>query len=457
MKKLVAGILSAALLTSAAAAASVDPEAVAMPVVQTAAVSDVQPTAGVSAELVKLPAYPATMEVLLNGAQVSPVGYNINGNNYYKLRDVAAILSGTESQFNVTWDADKRAINMISSKAYEAAGGELGAQPTAQQTATQTSEAMYLDGASVSLTAYNVQGNNYFKVVDIGAALGFQVGYDAQTRTVLINTPDPMPEPTPEPTPEPPSDSDDTNDTPDNDTPPQDNPSDEPQTPSEPVVDETACIDGKLRIWIDPGHGGSDAGNVSKAQLDFDDYWGVHHAAGDSIQEKDFNLAVSLMLKEMLEADGVEVRMTRTDDTTVTPNERKALFAAEGGQYDMIFSVHHNAYTTQTPTGAEILIQIAYENGGRGTEFGELLKQEYLDMGQSFRRFVYQHSGSDATKDYYFVLRSAKEGGALAFISEFCFMTNPEDQKLILSVDNLRAQAKAQYNAIMTYFETHAY
>lgn len=456
MKKLVAGILSAALLTSAAAAASVDPEAVDMPAVQTAAVSDVQPTAGVSAELAKLPAYPATMEVLLNGAQVRPVGYNINGNNYYKLRDVAAILSGTESQFNVTWDADKRAINMIAGKTYEAAGGELGAQPTDQQTATQTSEAMYLNGEKVALTAYNVQGNNYFKVVDIGAALGFQVGYDAQTRTVLINTPDPAPEPVPEPTPEPPSDSNDTSGNPDNDMP-QDNPSNEPQVPPEPVVDETACIDGKLRIWIDPGHGGSDAGNVSKAQLDFDDYWGVHHAAGDSIQEKDFNLAVSLMLKEMLEENGVEVRMTRTDDTTVTPNERKELFSTEGGQYDMIFSVHHNAFTTETPTGAEILIQIAYESGGRGTEFGELLKQEYLDMGQSFRRFVYQHSGSDATKDYYFVLRSAKEGGALAFISEFCFMTNPEDQKLILSVDNLRAQAKAQYNAIMTYFETHEY
>ena len=59
--------------------------------------------------------------------------------------------------------------------------------------------------------------------------------------------------------------------------------------------------------------------------------------------------------------------------------------------------------------------------------------------------------------NYYFVLRSAQAGGALAFISEFCFMTNPEDQLWLLSEENLRAEARAQYNAIMEYFETHEY
>ena len=36
-------------------------------------------------------------------------------------------------------------------------------------------------------------------------------------------------------------------------------------------------------------------------------------------------------------------------------------------------------------------------------------------------------------------------------------MTNPEDQLWLLSEENLRAEARAQYNAIMEYFETHEY
>lgn len=149
--------------------------------------------------------------------------------------------------------------------------------------------------------------------------------------------------------------------------------------------------------------------------------------------------------------------MTRDDDSTVDATTRKQLFSTEGGGYDMIFSVHQNGYSTSTPKGSELLIQIAYEDGGAGQEFGDLLKQEYTSLGQDWRRFVFQRSGSDPSKDYYFVLRSAQEGGALAFISEFCFMSNADDQLWLLYTENLDKQATAQYNAIMKYFETHPY
>lgn len=83
MKRLVAGILSAALLTSAAGAVSYDPE-------QAGAQAAVSLSQSVSEPVMAaaLTAYPATMTVLLDGEQVRPVGYNINGNNYYKLREI---------------------------------------------------------------------------------------------------------------------------------------------------------------------------------------------------------------------------------------------------------------------------------------------------------------------------------------------------------------------------------
>ncbi|MBS5280793.1 MAG: N-acetylmuramoyl-L-alanine amidase [Butyricicoccus pullicaecorum] len=433
MKRLVAGILTAALLTSAAGAVSYDPEAAGT---SAPAATTVSETVSESVMAASLTAYPATMTVMLDGKQVKPVGYNINGNKYYKLRDIALILNGTTAQFGVSWDKSTRSMNLTPGSNYEAVGGELGAIPTKNATAQTSNETVLINGIKASLTAYNVDGYNYFKLVDLGDALGFDVGYESKTRTVLITTPtveQPTPE-TPEETPE------------------------EPETPAEPEpTPSVSAIDGKLKIWIDPGHGGTDSGNVATSAIPFDDYWGVHHDGNTKIYEKDFNLAVSLMLRDKLESAGVEVRMTRDDDSTVDATTRKQLFSTEGGGYDMIFSVHQNGYSTSTPKGSELLIQIAYEDGGAGQEFGDLLKQEYTSLGQDWRRFVFQRSGSDPSKDYYFVLRSAQEGGALAFISEFCFMSNADDQLGLLYTENLDKQATAQYNAIMKYFETHPY
>lgn len=431
MKRLVAGILTAALLTSAAGAVSYDPEHAGA---SASAVTTLSQTVSEPVVAASLTAYPATMTVLLDGSQVKPVGYNINGNNYYKLRDIAMILDGSTAQFGVSWDKSTRSMNLTRGDGYDAVGGELGAIPTKNATAQTCTETVLINGAKASLTAYNVDGYNYFKLVDLGDALGFDVGYESDSRTVVMTTP----------TADKPSSDDDTN----------------TQTPAEPEPEPTptpSAIDGKLKIWIDPGHGGSDSGNVATSAIPFDDYWGVHHDGNTKIYEKDFNLAVSLILEKKLEAAGVEVRMTRDDDSTVDATTRKQLFSTQGGSYDMIFSVHHNGYSTSTPKGAEILIQIAYENGGAGKEFGDLLKQEYTSLGQDWRRFVFEHSGSDPSKDYYFVLRSAQEGGALAFISEFCFMSNPDDQLWLLYTENLEKEATAQYNAIMKYFETHPY
>ncbi len=425
MKRLVAGILTAALLTSAAGAVSYDPESAGA---SASAVTTLSQTVSDPVVAASLTAYPATMTVLLDGSQVKPVGYNINGNNYYKLRDIAMILDDTTAQFGVSWDKSTRSMDLTPGDGYDAVGGELGAIPTKNATAQTCTETVLINGSKASLTVYNVDGYNYFKLVDLGDALGFDVGYESKTRTVVITTP--------------------TVDEPSSDT--------TTPTPSEPEP-TTSAVDGKLKIWIDPGHGGSDTGNVATSAIPFDDYWGVHHDGNTKIYEKDFNLAVSLILQKKLEAAGVEVRMTRDDDSTVDATTRKQLFSTQGGGYDMIFSVHHNGYSTSTPKGAEILIQIAYENGGAGQEFGNLLKQEYTSLGQDWRRFVFEHSGSDPSKDYYFVLRSAQEGGALAFISEFCFMSNPDDQLWLLYTENLEKEATAQYNAIMKYFETHPY
>ena len=49
-------------------------------------------------------ATPNHQPIVRNGQEVSLAGYEIDGYTYFKLRDVAAILNGTENQFSVDDD-----------------------------------------------------------------------------------------------------------------------------------------------------------------------------------------------------------------------------------------------------------------------------------------------------------------------------------------------------------------
>jgi len=47
---------------------------------------------------------------------------------------------------------------------------------------------VYLNGKQVSLTAYNIMGNNYFKLRDIGSAVNFGVDWNSDTGEISIIT-----------------------------------------------------------------------------------------------------------------------------------------------------------------------------------------------------------------------------------------------------------------------------
>lgn len=136
-----------------------------------------------------LPAAPTASTVLVNGEKKAFDAYNIEGSNYFKLRDLAYVLNGTDKQFEVGWDAAANAISLTSGKAYTAAGGEMAAQESpAQAEAVRSSSKILLDGAEVALTAYTINGNNYFKLRDLGQAFDFGVGWDGEAQTISIDT-----------------------------------------------------------------------------------------------------------------------------------------------------------------------------------------------------------------------------------------------------------------------------
>jgi hypothetical protein len=151
--------------------------------------SNGQPAAEAPAETPAVKAIPTPSVVLVDGERVDFEAYNIDGSNYFKLRDIAAALNGTLSQFSVGWDAEANAISLTSGEEYTFAGGELTKSGNASgKTGVPSNSVIYLDGEPVDLTAYNIDGNNYFKLRDLARALNFGVGWDAATSTITIDS-----------------------------------------------------------------------------------------------------------------------------------------------------------------------------------------------------------------------------------------------------------------------------
>lgn len=141
------------------------------------------------AEKPTVSALPTSSRVLVNGAEIAFEAYNIEGSNYFRLRDVAMALNGTEKQFSVYWQegAANLIITLTSGRAYEPVGGELTPGDGAAKTAAESAFTVYLDGSQVALRSYLIGGSTFFRLRDLGRVLDFGVGYDAETGTVSVN------------------------------------------------------------------------------------------------------------------------------------------------------------------------------------------------------------------------------------------------------------------------------
>ena len=135
-----------------------------------------------------LVAMPTAATVLVDGENVDFDAYNIAGNNYFKLRDLAFVLSGSEKQFEVVYDKEQDAIFLTSGDEYTEIGGEMTAKGEGNKTPLVTKQTIFLDEEEVAFTAYNIDGNNYFKLRDIGEAFDFGVDWDGTAKTISIDT-----------------------------------------------------------------------------------------------------------------------------------------------------------------------------------------------------------------------------------------------------------------------------
>ena len=132
---------------------------------------------------------PSRQKLSVDGTIVKCESYNIDGSNYFKLRDLAMLLNGTQAQFSVKWDAKKQTISLQTDKPYTAVGGELAIGSDKSATAKESETTLLINGNEVTnLTAYNMGGNTYFKLRELGNCLYFDVSFNAVANIAAVES-----------------------------------------------------------------------------------------------------------------------------------------------------------------------------------------------------------------------------------------------------------------------------
>ncbi|WP_215492139.1 stalk domain-containing protein [Fenollaria sporofastidiosus] len=112
--------------------------------------------------------------------------YSIEGSNYVKLRDVAAILVGEFYQFNVGYDKERNLVIVEPYIHYNKSESDLSKITNNKAKATVSKKPILINGEEKLVNMAYINGNNYMKLRDIASLIGFPVKYEEQSKTVLL-------------------------------------------------------------------------------------------------------------------------------------------------------------------------------------------------------------------------------------------------------------------------------
>jgi N-acetylmuramoyl-L-alanine amidase len=228
--------------------------------------------------------------------------------------------------------------------------------------------------------------------------LGWGIFYDAAKEVVYINSKSSSP-PTPAP---------------------------DRQSAAEPI--ESTRLLGKT-ICIDPGHGGSDPGAVGPT----------------GTMEKDNTLAISLLLRDRLEKNGATVVITRENDKDVSyPNSSAdeelgaRVDIANEAATDIFVSIHNDAFTSPSAAGTTTFHYGDTESVRLAGHVQKCLVDELgtRDRGSRFASF--------------YVIRYTDMP---AILVEVAFISNPEEEVLLASVDGRYKAAESIFQGIVKFFK----
>ena len=181
----------------------------------------------------------------------------------------------------------------------------------------------------------------------------------------------------------------------------------------------------ELTVCIDPAHGGFDKGAVGE----------------DGRLEKDDTLKIALALKEHLEACGVNVVMTRTDDTFVDVEQRCK--TANEQNADIFVSIHRSSTEIAGSDihGFEAWIHNAKPSADNA--FAGTIMTKLEEMGISENKGVHAGYPEDSSVNYP-VLEKTKMPAVLL---DMGYVTSSIDNQLLDA--NIEAYARAIGNGVI--------
>lgn len=169
----------------------------------------------------------------------------------------------------------------------------------------------------------------------------------------------------------------------------------------------------RVCVVIDAGHGGSDPGKV-----------GINNQL-----EKELNLKIAEILKGFLQAEGVEVVMTRQSDDGLYDEDasnkkvqdmKRRLEIIEKADPEIVVSIHQNSYHEEYVKGAQVFYYSTSENS---RQLAEVIQEQLKSLDPDNRR---EAKGNDR----YFLLKKTSKP---IVIVECGFLSNREEAEKLSS------------------------
>lgn len=207
--------------------------------------------------------------------------------------------------------------------------------------------------------------------------------------------------------------------------------------PDMALVDAEEPAESKFRIVIDPGHGGFDGGAVSD----------------DGICEKDINLAIGLLLREIMEEYPIEIVLTRDSDDALGASKQEDLKLRESiikeSGADLTISIHLNSY----PDDALVYgAQVFYTKGEQKRTAEDSCEQESKTYAENVQKALETNIDDGRTrlamaKGDTYLLRNIETPYILV---ECGFLSNADEADKLQKAEYQRLLAESIWEGINT-------
>ena len=172
------------------------------------------------------------------------------------------------------------------------------------------------------------------------------------------------------------------------------------------------------KVFIDPGHGGYDNGAVK-----------------NGVYEDEINLQISKKIEAKLKARGVQVKMSRYNDTYLSLTERTRMANNEGS--DVFVSIHQNSAESPSANGIETFY---YSPRTDSKELANDIQNDIINATDAYNRGIKTAN--------FAVIKTAQMSSSLV---ECGFISNPTEAQNLSSSSYQDKVAEGIVNGIMDY------